>query len=206
MSSHRCSQGKRGRESENSRERRVNHHSRRVCVLLFSNPPRHGKSAVVRVSKSPTRTVHFPGAQYDSISLGIRINTSSSPMYLGCWTDYEHQGPPLQRLSSMCIVRGVARWRGTAFAPSTGVLFQVRLAVGRVGEKLRIRVTISAHFPVRASSGVAVSSSGYKAAPEMQLSTAPPSDGPKHPATAFKSNRVSQFFLNPKSGICKTRQ
>src|ERR1017187_7735884 len=80
-------------------------------------------------------------------------------MFLGCWTDYELPGPKLQLLSLMCIVPGVARWRGSAFAPSTGTLFRVRQAVGPVGEELRLRVTTSAHFPVRASSGAVDSAS-----------------------------------------------
>jgi hypothetical protein len=40
----------------------------------------------------------------------------------------------------------------------------------------------------------------------MQPPTAPPSDGPKHPTTAFKNKSISQFFLNQKSGICKTNE
>jgi hypothetical protein len=106
------------------------------------------------VSKSRTRTVHFRWMGFDSISLRTRISTSSSRTFLGYWTDYELPGPKLQLLILMCIVRGVARWQGTAFVLSTEILFRVRLAVGRVGRGVRLRVTISAHFPVRASSGV----------------------------------------------------
>src|ERR1019366_10128182 len=80
-------------------------------------------------------------------------------MFLGCWTDYDLPGPKLQLLSLMCIVRGVARWRGTASVLSMGILFRVRVAVGRVGREVRPRVTISAHFPVRASSGTVDSAS-----------------------------------------------
>src|ERR1039457_6836433 len=72
----------------------------------------------------------------------------------------------------MCIVRGVARWRGSASVLSTDILFRVRLAVGPVGEEVRLRVTISAHFPVRASSGQIAESS----------------------ASVLKSNRVPQFL------------
>jgi hypothetical protein len=45
--------------------------------------------------------------------------------------------------------------------------FRVRLAAGRVGREVRLRVTISAHFPGRASSG-AVEFRQLPAAPEMQ--------------------------------------
>src|ERR1039458_6629962 len=108
------------------------------------------------MSQGRTHCVHFRWEGFDSISLRTRISSSSSPMFLGCWTDYQLPGPKLQLLSLMCIVRGVARWRGTAFAPSTETLFRVRQAVGPVGEELRQRVTTSAHFPVRASSGAAI--------------------------------------------------
>src|ERR1019366_1611392 len=43
-------------------------------------------------------------------------------MFLGCWTDYDLPGPKLQLLSLMCIVRDVARWRGTASVLSMGIL------------------------------------------------------------------------------------
>jgi hypothetical protein len=104
------------------------------------------------MSQDRPRIVHFRWERFDSISLRTRISTSFSPMFQGCWTDYELPVPKLQLLSLMCIVRGVARWRGSAFAPSTEALFRVRLAVGPVGQELRPRVTISDHFPVRASS------------------------------------------------------
>jgi hypothetical protein len=94
------------------------------------------------MSQDLPRTVHFRWERFDSISLRTRIGTSSSPMFLGCWTDYEFPGPKLQLLSLMCIVRGVARWPDMASVLSTGILFRVRLVVGRVGEELRLRVTI----------------------------------------------------------------
>src|ERR1035441_3333102 len=105
-------------------------------------------------------------------------------MFLGCWTDYDLPGPKLQLLSLMCIVRGVARWRGSASVLSTDILFRVRLAVGPVGEEVRLRVTISAHFPVRASSGQIAESS----------------------ASVLKSNRVPQFLqLDSSSTPCRRK-
>jgi hypothetical protein len=115
------------------------------------------------VSKSRTRTAHFQREPFDSISLRTRVNTSSSLTFLGCWTDYELPGPKLQLLILMCIVRGVARWRGTASVLSTGIPFRVRLAVGRVGREVRLRVTISAHFPVFASGGIDGTDPSYRA-------------------------------------------
>ena len=61
------------------------------------------------LSQDRPRTVHFQWEGFDSISFRTRISTSSSPMFLGCWTDYELPGATPQRLSSMCIVRGVGK-------------------------------------------------------------------------------------------------
>ena len=123
------------------------------------------------MNKNRTHTVHFRWERFDSISSRTQINTSSSPTFRGCWTDCEFPGARLQLRSLMCIAHGVARWRGTASVLSTGILFRVRLAVGRVGREVRPRVTISAHFPVRASSGALKSGFSYQRPRECKEGT-----------------------------------
>ena len=58
---------------------------------------------------------------------------------------------------------------------STGILFPVRLAVGPVGEEVRLRVTISDHFPVHVGRGsgglrreISTETSGSILAPFLQ--------------------------------------
>ena len=118
------------------------------------------------MSKSRTQTAHFRWERFDSISLRTRISTSSSPMYLGCWTDYELPG----RATATADFDVYCTWRGKVAGFGSVQSRECYSGSGwrlvRLEREVRPRVTISARFPVRASRGLQFRV--LRAAPEMQ--------------------------------------